>query len=122
MCMVERFIQTGRDVLLDIDVQGARLVRSRIAETSLQPLTVFVFLGPPTYGELERRLCGRGTDSEEVTARRLAQAKKEMRAWREYDYLVINDEVETAVELLGNILDAARWRTAALAGEVWTDV
>lgn len=119
---VERSLQTGRDVLMDIDVQGARLVRERIGGTGLEDLAVFIFLGPPNLEELGRRLRGRGTDAEEVVARRLANARGEMKAWREYDYLVINDDVNEAVALLGAVLDASRWRTGRLAGEVWDDV
>ena len=105
---VERSVAGGQDVLLDIDVQGARQVRQNVADSWLQHGAVHVFFGPPSVAELERRLRGRGTDSEDVIQRRLANARDELQAWREFDYVVINDDVDAAAERLGAILAAPR--------------
>ena len=90
-------VRQGRDVLLDIDVQGARLVRAAARGTALAPALVFVFVGAPSLPVIEQRLRGRGSDAEEVIQRRLANARAELAAWREYDYLVVNDALDAAV-------------------------
>ncbi|MCK5803899.1 MAG: guanylate kinase [Lentisphaeria bacterium] len=117
---VQSAVAAGRDVLLDIDVQGGRQVRERIAGTSLERCVTFVFIGPPSISVLEQRLRGRGTDSEDVIQRRLRNAVGELDAWAEYDMLVINDDLETAVDELHAILVAARCATSQVQGEVWT--
>ena len=103
---VEPFVEAGADVLLDIDVQGARQVRESVQRNGLADRVLFAFLAPPSLAELETRLRGRGTESEDVIQRRLANARREMDAWGEYDYLVVNDEVELAVARLLAILTA----------------
>jgi len=85
-------LQAGKDVVLEIEVQGARQVRQRVPEA------VLVFVLPPSYQELAARLAGRGTETPEVLARRLAAARQEIESIGEYDYLVINDELERAVQ------------------------
>ncbi len=95
---IEGHVSAGRNVLLDIDWQGARQVRSHMAEC------VLVFVMPPSLAELERRLRGRATDSEEVIRRRLSEALADMGHWNEFDYVVINDEVPEALEALRSIL------------------
>lgn len=105
---LEDALAAGRDVLLDIDVQGARQLKQRYREA------VAVFVLPPSEKELERRLRGRGTDAEEVIRRRLARARAEMDEYRAYDYYVINREVEESVRLLGAIVAAERVRVARL--------
>jgi len=107
---VEPFLAEGRDVLLDIDVQGARQFRQRIAGTAAGQAAVFVFIAPPSLAILEQRLRSRQTESEASLQRRLADARDEMTAWREYDYLVVNDQAETATEQLHAILIASRCR------------
>jgi len=100
-----------RDLLLDIDVQGARQVReSGIAAVS-------VFLLPPDYGTLERRLRSRASDDEAQIVRRLALARREAEEYRHYDYLVINDRLERAIEELRSIVAAERRRAARLAAQ-----
>jgi len=89
-------------VLLEIDWQGARQVRSRLPDA----LSVFIF--PPSRAELERRLRSRGQDSDEVIARRLAAAHEEMSHHREFDYLLVNDDFDTAVQELRAIFVARR--------------
>ncbi len=95
---VEQLLAAGQHVLLEIDWQGARQVRANL------PDSVSMFILPPSLQELERRLRSRGTDSEAVIARRLGEALDDMRHWPEFDYLIINDEVDRAVAALQEIL------------------
>lgn len=111
-CTVEEPIRDGKDVLLDIDVQGARQILESTRETWLAPLLCTVFIAPPSLGELEKRLLHRDTDEAEVIRVRLANARRELQAWPEYQYRVVNDEVHRAVDDLLCILRAARCRTA----------
>ncbi|MGH9360007.1 MAG: guanylate kinase [Terriglobia bacterium] len=94
----------GRDILLDIDVQGHRKVRRRVRDV------VSVFLMPPSFRELERRLWRRHSDAPEVIAQRLIAAREEVQQWKEYDYIVVNDDVPHATRALSAILAAARLR------------
>ena len=103
---VRACLSAGRDLILEIDWQGARQVRERF------PATVGIFVLPPTIDELERRLRGRGTDSDTVIARRMTQARDEMAHYAEYDYLVVNDRFETALDALAAITTAERLRLA----------
>ncbi|MDH3349100.1 MAG: guanylate kinase [Desulfobulbaceae bacterium] len=100
---VEMRLKEGADVILDIDIQGARQVKDAIEAVS-------IFIAPPSLTELERRLRGRGTESEEVVALRLANARRELTAAAEYDYLVINDSLSEAVEMVRSILISERSR------------
>ncbi|RMG30617.1 MAG: guanylate kinase [Gammaproteobacteria bacterium] len=101
---VERLLVAGKDVFLDIDWQGARQVRAA------WPEAVSVFVLPPSRAVLEERLRGRGTDSDAVIARRMAEAVAEAGHYREYDYLVVNDVFDTALEDLAAIVRAVRLR------------
>ena len=92
-------LDQGSTVILEIDWQGAMQVRSR------EPEALGVFILPPSRQELERRLRGRGTDSEETIARRLGEALSDMAHWEEFDYVVINDDVAAAAERFEAILD-----------------
>ncbi|MCU0836060.1 MAG: guanylate kinase [Chromatiaceae bacterium] len=96
----------GRDLVLEIDWQGARQVRSRF------PQAVSVFVLPPSARTLEERLRGRGQDSDAVIAGRMARAREEMAHYAEYDYLVVNDRFETALAELASVLAAERLRLA----------
>ena len=100
----ERLLADGNDVVLVIDVQGARQVRSRGIKTT----TVFVM--PPSMGVLEQRLRGRSKDSEEAIQCRLRVAREEVAAFADYDYVVINDELTSAVDRLHGIVIAERAR------------
>jgi guanylate kinase len=100
---VETRLAEGLDVVLDIDVQGAAQIRQ-----NAEPVTVFI--APPSLDELERRLRGRGTESEESLALRLANAEKEMQVADLYTYLIVNDRLDEAVELLRSIILAERCR------------
>ncbi len=95
---VDQHLQDGHSVVLEIDWQGARQVRESM------PDCVTVFILPPSLPELERRLRDRRTDSDDVIARRLAEAASEMERWEEFDYVVINDELDRAVTELEAIL------------------
>jgi len=101
---IEQQLAAGQDVILEIDWQGARQVRHRI------PGTVSVFILPPSRVELERRLSERGTDSDEVVARRMRDAVSEMQHYAEYDYLVINDDFQLALADLRSIISSERLR------------
>jgi guanylate kinase len=100
----ERLLAEGNDVVLVIDVQGARKVKSRGIETT----TVFVM--PPSMAVLEQRLRGRSKDSEEAIQCRLRVAREEVAAFADYDYVVINDELTSAVDRLRSIVIAERAR------------
>jgi guanylate kinase len=106
----EAVLVSGTDVVLVIDVQGARQVRSRGIET------VGVFVLPPSAAILERRLRGRSKDSEDQILRRLEVARREVGEFERYDYVVVNDELEAAVERLRAIVVAERSRTEAMRG------
>jgi guanylate kinase len=99
---LERCIKEGRDILLDIDVQGARKIKKAY------PQAVAIFLVPPSWQELRRRLASRGTDRPKIIARRLANAKREMRAIVGYDYYVVNRDVKNALGQLTAIVRAER--------------
>jgi guanylate kinase len=100
----------GQDVLLDIDVQGHQQVRRRLPEA------VSVFVLPPSYRELERRLRLRHLDAPEVITRRLKAARKEMLRWKEYDYLVVNDHLEHATQALTWVVKSTGFRRPVQQG------
>lgn len=104
---IEREMAAGRDVLLEIDWQGAQQVKK------LFPQAIGIFVLPPSMDELERRLTGRGTDSAEVIARRLAAAQEEMRHVPEFEYVIINDELQRALGDLLSVVRASRLRLEA---------
>ena len=97
---VDEAMERGEDVILDIEVQGA------IQVTSKRPDTVRIFIAPPSWAELERRLTDRGTDSPDKIQKRLLRAKVEFQTAHTYDYFVINNTVEEAVEELNAIMTA----------------
>lgn len=103
---VEDRVLQGQDVLLDIDVQGVRQIQASAKGLAWGSLLCFVFVGPPSLAELERRLRSRGTDPDEVIARRLRVASEEMAHWNAYDYLLVNDDVAEAIDGLQAIVHA----------------
>src|SRR5438093_9619952 len=107
----ERILDAGSDLVLVIDVQGARKVRRRGIETTA------VFVMPPSLEVLERRLRGRSKDSEDAIQKRLRVARQEVAAFAEYDYVVINDEITAAVDRLRSIVVAERARLRCMRGE-----
>jgi guanylate kinase len=103
-----RMRHAGDDVVLVIDVQGARQVRTR------QPEAITVFVMPPSYAVLEQRLRGRSKDAEAAIQRRLQVARDEVASFAEYDYIVVNDELTAAVDRLRSIVIAERARRARM--------
>jgi guanylate kinase len=108
---VEAALAAGRDVLFDIDWQGYRQLRHALGED-----VVGVFLLPPSLAELEARLRHRGGDAEDEIARRMAAAQDEIAHWHEFDHVVLNRDLETAIADVRSILRAARLRTARQTG------
>ena len=104
LAAVEEQLNNGNHVILEIEVQGALKVMKRV------PDHVSVFLGVPSMEELERRLRGRGTETEESVQNRLAAAKEELALADHYQYLVLNDEVDAAVDRLNTIIEAESLR------------
>ena len=99
---IEENLDKGIDVFLDIDWQGARQIREQM------PLAKSLFILPPSNGELERRLNARGQDSDAVIAKRMAEAKSEISHYSEYDYVIINDDFDTALMDFKAIIRAER--------------
>lgn len=108
---VEAALEAGRDVLLELELAGARQLKRALPEA------VMIFVAPPSLAELERRLRGRGTDDEAKIQKRLARARDEIRAVREFDYAVVNDELGLAVQNFQAVVRAERARAARLRGE-----
>lgn len=107
---VNETLDKGIDVFLEIEVQGALQVKSKV------PDGVFIFLTPPDLEELEERLVGRGTDSPEVIAQRIERAKEEIALMREYDYAVVNDQVSLAAERVKRVIEAEHYRVDRVIG------
>lgn len=101
---VDEALDAGKDVILDIEVQGAEQVCAK------RPETVTVFIAPPSWEELERRLTARGTDTAEKIQKRLQRAKEEVLKANNYDYFVVNDTIENAVQELSAIMIAEHCR------------
>jgi len=98
---VEKKLSEGRDVILEIEIQGALKIKEQY------PDALLLFVSTPDAAELRRRLSGRGTETEEVIQKRLCRAAKEAEGIEEYDYIVVNDDLETCVKELHGIIDAA---------------
>ena len=99
---VEKCLQDGRDVILEIEIQGALKVKEKFPETLL------LFVMPPSAAELKRRLEGRGTESPEVIRERLVRASEEAEGIENYEYLIINDDLDECVREMHDIINAAR--------------
>jgi len=110
---VEKALSAGKDVLFDIDWQGTQ----QLAQKNPKDL-VRVFILPPSTAELARRLETRGQDSPDVVARRMAKAGEEISHWAEYDYVIINDELEAALDRIRSILRAERLKRDRQTGLV----
>lgn len=100
--MIEKSLEQGVDVFLDIDWQGARQIRQKV------PNVKTIFILPPSREELKNRLVGRGQDSEETIAKRMAEAESEMSHYNEFDYVIVNDDFQKALTELKAILTAER--------------
>ena len=103
---VEAAVQAGRDVLFDVDWQGAQQLR----QSDLGPLVVTLFILPPSIAALEERLRRRAQDSDDVIAGRMAKARDEISHWAEYDYVLINDDLDECYSRIGTIVLAERMR------------
>ena len=102
---VEEQLQAGRNVILEIEIQGAMKIKKKIPEALL------VFVTPPTVEELERRLTGRGTETAQVIADRLARAGEEAKGMDQYDYILVNDDLDTCVEELHHLIQSQHARS-----------
>lgn len=98
---VQKMLADGKDVILEIEIQGAMKVKEKF------PQTLLLFVMPPSAEELKKRLIGRGTETEEVIAKRLHRAAEESLGIESYDYIVINDDLDECTERLHAIIDAA---------------
>lgn len=107
---VNETLDKGIDVFLESEVQGALQVKKKV------PDAVFIFLTPPDLNELEERLVGRGTDSEEVIAQRIERAREEIALMSEYDYAIVNDEVPLAAERVKRVIEAEHFRVDRVIG------
>jgi guanylate kinase len=108
---VEEALSQGRDVLFDVDWQGAASLRAKAEED-----VVTVFILPPTAKDLEQRLNVRGLDSPETVRRRMLGASNEIQHWQDYDYVVINYDIEKSLAAVRSILAAERLRRARMTG------
>lgn len=108
---VDEALARARDVLLELELAGARQVKAK------RPEAVMIFIAPPSLSELERRLRGRGTDDEAKIQKRLARARDEIRAVREFDYVVVNDVLEDAVRTFQAVIHAERARASRVSDE-----
>ena len=108
---VEKVLGAGRDMIFDIDYQGTRQVRSKLAQD-----VVTVFILPPSMAELRQRLERRAEDSAETIEKRLANARTEIQRWVEYDYVIVNDDLQNAFKALQGILAAERLRRGRRTG------
>lgn len=108
---VEKVLGAGRDMIFDIDYQGTRQVRSKLAQD-----VVTVFILPPSMAELRQRLERRAEDSAETIEKRLANARTEIQRWVEYDYVIVNDDLQNAFKALQGILAAERLKRARRTG------
>ena len=104
-------LSRGQDVLFDVDWQGTQQLR----QNALEDL-VSIFILPPSIEELERRLYSRNQDSKNIVKSRMARAHEEISHWAEYDYIIINEEIEQSVTMAGSILTAERARRKRLCG------
>ena len=109
---IERLRREGHTVLLEIDWQGAQQIRAN------EPDSISIFIMPPSRKELERRLRGRATDADAVVERRLADAVGDMGHWREFDYVVVNDDLDAATDALLSILRGEGERFATTQPEI----
>ena len=108
---VEKVLGSGRDMIFDIDYQGTRQVRAKLAQD-----VVTVFILPPSMAELRQRLERRAEDSAETIEKRLANARTEIQRWSEYDYVIVNEDLQEAFKALQGILSAERLKRARRTG------
>ena len=103
---VRQSLDDGKDIILEIEVQGALKVKE------IMPETVLIFVFPPSFEELEKRLVGRNTETPEIIEKRLLRAKEELVISEKYDYIVVNDEIELASQKIHSIIDAEKQKVS----------
>ena len=113
---IEENLAAGNDVFLEIEVQGALKVRERMPEG------IFIFLAPPSLDELKSRITGRGTDREDVILERMQMAKEEIDMMQHYDYVVVNDTVEHAVDKVNAIIQSEHLRVERVVDRIRADI
>ena len=111
---VEQRMAEGKDVLLEIEIQGALQIKEKFPET------VLIFVMPPSAAELKNRLCGRGTETEDVINARLHRAVEEAQDMDRYDYLLVNDDLESCVSLLHQVIQSQHFKAASQKGRIDT--
>ncbi len=102
---VERAVANGQDMVIEVDVNGAAQIREKMPEA------VSIFIMPPSFAELKRRLSGRGTESEELIQKRLASALGEIKRAAEYDYIVVNKDIAAAADNIMSVILSSRLKT-----------
>ncbi len=102
---VERAIANGQDMVIEVDVNGAAQIREKMPEA------VSIFIMPPSFAELKRRLSGRGTESEELIQKRLTSALSEIKRAVEYDYIVVNEDIAAAADDIMSVILSSRLKT-----------
>ncbi|WP_347301501.1 guanylate kinase [Dolosigranulum savutiense] len=107
---VNETLEAGRDVFLEIEVQGALKVRNKMPEA------IFIFLSPPNLGELENRITGRGTDSSDMIKKRMKKAVDELKLIQYYDYVVENDDVDKAAQKIRHIIESEHLKVSRNLG------
>ena len=113
---IEENLAAGRDVFLEIEVQGAMKVKERMPEG------IFIFLAPPNLEELESRITGRGTDAAHVIQERMATAKEEIELMQHYDYVVVNDQVQHAVDRINAIIQSEHLKVERVVDQIRHDM
>lgn len=108
-CFIDESIKSGKDVILEIEVEGALNIKK------LFPKSVIIFIAPPTFEELRRRIESRGTEDSETIARRLEKARKELLLVEKYDYVIVNEDVQEAVNDLLSIIHSEKLRVTHCA-------
>ena len=102
---IERAVANGQDMVIEVDVNGAAQIREKMPEA------VSIFIMPPSFAELKRRLSGRGTESEELIQKRLASALGEIKRAAEYDYIVVNEDITAAADDIMSVILSSRLKT-----------
>lgn len=113
---IEENLAAGHDVFLEIEVQGAMKVKGRMPEG------IFIFLAPPNLEELESRITGRGTDAAHVIQERMATAKEEIELMQHYDYVVVNDQVQHAVDKINAIIQSEHLKVERVVDQIRHDM
>ena len=113
---IEENLAAGHDVFLEIEVQGAMKVKERMPEG------IFIFLAPPNLEELESRITGRGTDAAHVIQERMATAKEEIELMQHYDYVVVNDQVQHAVDKINAIIQSEHLKVERVVHQIRHDM